>query len=104
MSTVDCSSYSTCCYISTYSFSFLNFKDIHLFNLILAVGIFVASVFIIYKLLRNIIYLNERVNFERNYLINGLKDAQAEDLVIISDVDEIPNLKFFSNQNNFNNY
>lgn len=29
-------------------------------------------------------------NFQRNYLINGLFDAQDDDLVIVSDLDEIP--------------
>jgi beta-1,4-mannosyl-glycoprotein beta-1,4-N-acetylglucosaminyltransferase len=46
----------------------------------------------------------KRENYQRNYLINGLKDAQPDDLIIISDVDEIPNLNFFIKENNFNNY
>jgi beta-1,4-mannosyl-glycoprotein beta-1,4-N-acetylglucosaminyltransferase len=46
----------------------------------------------------------KRENYQRNYLINGLKEAQPDDLIIISDVDEIPNLNFFIKENNFNNY
>jgi len=33
-----------------------------------------------------------RENGQRNFIINGLKKAQDEDLILISDVDEIPNL------------
>ena len=35
----------------------------------------------------------ERENFQRNQINKGLDDAKNEDIVIISDVDEIPNLK-----------
>ena len=34
-----------------------------------------------------------RENGQRNFILNGLKDASEEDLVLISDVDEIPNLE-----------
>ena len=34
-----------------------------------------------------------RENGQRNFIINGLKDANEEDLILISDVDEIPNLE-----------
>ena len=34
-----------------------------------------------------------RENGQRNYISKGLENAQEEDLVLISDVDEIPNLK-----------
>ncbi len=34
-----------------------------------------------------------RENSQRNYIINGLKEANNDDLILISDVDEIPNLK-----------
>ena len=34
-----------------------------------------------------------RENGQRNYILNGLKDANDEDLILISDVDEIPNLE-----------
>ena len=40
----------------------------------------------------------KRENFQRNHIINGLTDASDEDMVIISDVDEIPNLE----ENNLN--
>ena len=40
-----------------------------------------------------------RENAQRNFLINGLKDANKEDLILVSDVDEIPNLENL----NFNN-
>ncbi len=35
----------------------------------------------------------KRIECQRNYLINGLKDFSKEDLIIYSDNDEIPNLK-----------
>ena len=35
----------------------------------------------------------ERENFQRNYIKNGLYDADKNDIIIISDLDEIPNLK-----------
>ena len=31
--------------------------------------------------------------YQRNYIINGLKDAEDNDLILISDLDEIPNLE-----------
>ena len=34
-----------------------------------------------------------RDHFQRNYLSNGIRSADKEDLIIISDIDEIPNLK-----------
>ena len=34
-----------------------------------------------------------RDNFQRNYIINGIKNASLDDLILISDIDEIPNLK-----------
>ena len=30
--------------------------------------------------------------YQREKLVDGIKDAQAEDLILISDLDEIPNL------------
>ena len=43
----------------------------------------------------------KRENSQRNFILNGLTDADNEDLILISDVDEIPNLKNldFSNIN-----
>ena len=41
---------------------------------------------------------------QRNYIINGIKDADDEDWIIISDIDEIPNPKifyFFNPKNKF---
>ena len=35
----------------------------------------------------------KRENLQRNTIINGLNDASKDDLIIISDVDEIPNLE-----------
>jgi beta-1,4-mannosyl-glycoprotein beta-1,4-N-acetylglucosaminyltransferase len=35
----------------------------------------------------------ERENFQRNYIIQGLDNAKPEDIIIISDLDEIPKLK-----------
>ena len=40
----------------------------------------------------------ERENYNRNFIIKGLKDAKPEDYIMISDLDEIPkisNLKIF---------
>ena len=34
-----------------------------------------------------------RENGQRNYILHGLKDANDEDLILISDIDEIPNLE-----------
>ena len=34
-----------------------------------------------------------RENGQRNFIFNGLEDANEEDLILISDVDEIPNLE-----------
>ena len=33
-----------------------------------------------------------RENAQRNYIINGIKDADKDDIIIISDIDEIPNI------------
>ncbi len=35
----------------------------------------------------------ERENYQRNYILNALEDLSDEDFVMISDVDEIPNLE-----------
>ena len=35
----------------------------------------------------------KRENYQRNYIINGLTDANDDDWIIISDLDEIPNLE-----------
>ena len=55
---------------------------------------------IIYKIIENF-PLNqtnwERENFQRNYISNGLTSALDEDYIIISDVDEIPNLESLKN-------
>jgi Glycosyltransferase family 17. len=42
------------------------------------------------KLIMNAIF---RENGQRNFISKGLKSAASEDIVLISDVDEIPNLK-----------
>ena len=34
-----------------------------------------------------------RENGQRNFILNGLENAKSDDLILISDVDEIPNLK-----------
>ena len=41
------------------------------------------------KYIMNAIY---RENSQRNYIYEGIKNAEAEDIMLISDVDEIPNL------------
>jgi len=43
----------------------------------------------------------ERENFQRNYIINGLSLAGKDDYVIISDVDEIPDLTKIVSLDNF---
>ena len=43
----------------------------------------------------------ERENFQRNYITNGLSSAGADDYVIISDVDEIPDLTKINSLGNF---
>ena len=35
----------------------------------------------------------KRENLQRNKILDGLKDANADDWIIISDLDEIPNLE-----------
>ena len=35
----------------------------------------------------------KRENYQRNYINEGLKDANSEDIIMISDLDEIPNLE-----------
>jgi beta-1,4-mannosyl-glycoprotein beta-1,4-N-acetylglucosaminyltransferase len=40
-----------------------------------------------------------RENFQRNFLQNKIKDFNEDDLIIISDVDEIPNLQNFKYKN-----
>ncbi len=54
---------------------------------------------IIYKVIEN--FPNnlsnwERENFQRNFIQNGLHEASRDDYIIISDVDEIPNLSNIS--------
>ena len=44
------------------------------------------------KILHNSV---ERENFQRNSLLDGLKDVSNEDLILSSDLDEIPNLEKF---------
>ena len=56
------------------------------------------------KFKNKIIYLNlkkfpsfettwERQDFQRDFLINGIKSAKNDDIILFSDVDEIPNLE-----------
>ena len=45
------------------------------------------------KIGKNIMNALKRENFQRNSILNGLIDASDEDWIIISDLDEIPNLK-----------
>ena len=42
----------------------------------------------------------ERENYQRNYLAKGLDEVLDNDYVIISDIDEIPNLQNLANYNN----
>ena len=40
-----------------------------------------------------ILNAGKRENGQRDYILNGLQNARSEDLILISDVDEIPNLE-----------
>ena len=40
-----------------------------------------------------------RENFQRNFLMNGIMDISDEDLILISDLDEIPNLNNYKYKN-----
>ena len=40
-----------------------------------------------------------RENFQRNFLMNGIRDISDEDLILISDLDEIPNLNNYKYKN-----
>ncbi|MDA9092182.1 hypothetical protein N9J56_02705 [Pelagibacteraceae bacterium] len=42
---------------------------------------------------KSILNAAKRENFQRNEILRGLNSAQLDDLIIISDVDEIPNLE-----------
>ena len=44
----------------------------------------------------------KRENYQRNYIINGLKEASDEDWIIVSDLDEIPNLEINNLKENKN--
>ena len=43
----------------------------------------------------------ERENYQRNYILNGLDEFNDNDYVIVSDVDEIPDLSNLNNLGNF---
>ena len=45
------------------------------------------------KIGKNIMNAVKRENFQRNSILDGLSEASEEDWIIISDLDEIPNLK-----------
>ena len=38
----------------------------------------------------------KRDHFQRNYITKGIEDGNAEDFILISDIDEIPNLKIIN--------
>ncbi len=42
---------------------------------------------------KNLMNALKRENYQRNYIINGLSKADDEDWIIVSDLDEIPNLE-----------
>lgn len=43
----------------------------------------------------------QRENYQRNFLLNGLSEAKKDDYVIISDVDEIPDLSMLDRIENY---
>jgi len=47
---------------------------------------------------QNLNYSWDRENYQRNYIFQCIKEAKTDDLIIISDVDEIPNLEKFEIQ------
>ena len=47
----------------------------------------------IIQLEKNIINAGHRENGQRNFIELGLKNAEKDDIILLSDVDEIPNLK-----------
>ena len=54
------------------------------------------------KLIKNSKILDnalKRENFQRNFLLNGIKEFNDEDLILISDLDEIPNLNNYKYKN-----
>ena len=38
----------------------------------------------------------KRENFQRNFILEGLKSADKDDIIIVSDIDEIPRLDKFN--------
>ena len=42
---------------------------------------------------KSVFNASKRESSQRNYILNGLNEAQADDWIIISDLDEIPNLE-----------
>ena len=48
-----------------------------------------------YKYIMNALY---RENSQRKFILEGLKDADQNDIILISDVDEIPNLLEFNSK------
>jgi len=44
------------------------------------------------KKIMNAVY---RENYQRNFIVNGLEGAKEDDFILISDIDEIPNLENF---------
>ena len=45
-----------------------------------------------------------RENYQRNFLQSGLKDFDENDLIAISDLDEIPNFENFKYENKIKKY
>ena len=46
----------------------------------------------------------KRENYQRNFIMDGLKDADEEDWIIVSDLDEIPNLEINSLKDTKSNF
>ena len=51
---------------------------------------------------KSILNALKRENFQRNQILRGLNEALPEDFIIISDVDEIPNLQEINFKKNEN--
>ena len=77
--------------------NFYNFKDKIIYLLVTQEAPFIEEIYSLDsddkkggKLIMNAL---KRENFQRNQIISGLTEAEDEDWIIISDLDEIPNLK-----------
>ena len=72
-----CSNYAFCCNASTFYFSFFQL-NVYPLNVVLSLGVFLSSIFLLVKLLITVIRLNKQVSTERNYLINEIEEQVGD--------------------------